>query len=82
MKFSERNDLISDMVNDLKSLHDTYTSSTKLLKDNEWADYIHGMDAVCEEYKGTNLADISWKLCQSFLDDTAILQKKLKELTR
>lgn len=78
MTFSERNDLIDDMLCKFKVLHDKFTSSTKILEDAEWKEYINSMDAVCEKHKGTNLETIVWKLCQAFLDDTEVVQKKLR----
>lgn len=78
MTFLERNDLIDDMLCKFKVLHDKFTSSTKLLTDDEWKEYINSMDAVCEKHKGTNLEGLMWKLCQAFLDDTELVQNKLK----
>jgi hypothetical protein len=78
MTFNERNNIIDEIVGKFKSLHDKYTSGTRQLSDDEWNNYVHDMDAICEGYKHSNLAEITWKLCQSFLDDTEIIQKKLK----
>jgi hypothetical protein len=78
MTFAERNNHIAEMLGKFSELHSRFTSSTKILSDDEWSEYIHSMDEVCGEYKSTNMADISWKLCQAFLDDTEIAQKKLK----
>lgn len=79
MTFGDRNKFIEKVMTELKVLHDRYTSSTKLLSDPEWETYIHSMDAIVEPYKGTNLERVMWRLNQTFLDDTELVQKKLKE---
>jgi len=81
MTFGERNDLIDEMLCKYKVEHDKYTTGMVLLEDPDWEDYIHSMDAICAEHKGTNLELLAGKLCMAFLDDTELIQKKLKELT-
>lgn len=79
MTFNERNNLIEKFMTEYKGLHDEYTSSKKTLSDLEWETYIHSMDAIMNEYRGTNLELLAGKLNQAFLDDTELVQKKLKE---
>jgi hypothetical protein len=81
MTFGERNDFIDEMLCKYKVEHDKYTTGMVLLEDPDWEDYIHSMDAICAEHKGTNLELLAGKLCMAFLDDTELIQKKLKELT-
>ena len=81
MTFGERNDLIDEMLCKYKVEHDKHTTGMVLLEDPDWEDYIHSMDAICAEHKGTNLELLAGKLCMAFLDDTELIQKKLKELT-
>lgn len=79
MTFNDRNNMIDDVIQKYKCIHDKYTSGTKILDDEEWPAYIHDMDAITEKYKGTSIADLCGKLCMAFLDDTEYVQKKLKE---
>lgn len=78
MTFSERNQIIRDITEHFEGLHDRYTSSVQLLTDEEWENYIKEMDNFLEAHKGSNLEGILWKLCQAFLDDTEMVQKKLR----
>lgn len=80
MTFKERNTLIDDAIVRYKVIHDRYTSSTRILTDDEWRRYINEMDTVAEEFKLTNMTCLSWALCQAFLDDTELMQKKLEEV--
>lgn len=80
MTFIERNQMIVEAVAKYMAVHKKYTSSTAILTDDEWQSYVNDMDAVAEEYKLTNMTDLSWKLCMAFLDDTELMQKKLKEV--
>lgn len=81
MNFRERNNLINDMLVRYRALHNKYSTGKRILEDPDWEDYIHSMDAICAEHKGTNLELLAGKLCMAFLDDTELIQKKLKELT-
>lgn len=78
MTFSERNEYIDDEVRQFKTLHHKYTGGKGILTDSEWKAYIGGMDAIRELYLNTNLEETIGKLCQIFLDDTEMVQKKLK----
>lgn len=78
MTFNERNEYIDDAVRQFKALHHKYTNGKSILTDLEWKAYIGGMDAIRELYLNTNLEDIIGRLCQVFLDDTEMVQKKLK----
>ena len=78
MTFSERNQIIRNAMQYFEQLHEKYTSSVQLLTDEEWENYIKEMDNFLEAHKGSNLEEILWKLCQAFLDDTEMAQKKLK----
>ena len=81
MTFNERNEHIQDAMTKLKMLHDIYTSSTRLLNDEQWIKYIESMDAVKDEYKNTNMYDTINRISQALLDDTELIYKKLKEIT-
>lgn len=78
MTFSERNQIIRNAMQYFEQLHEKYTSSVQLLTDEEWENYIKEMDNFLEAHKGSNLEEILWKLCQAFLDDTEMVQKKLR----
>ena len=78
MTFSERNQIIRNAMQYFEQLHEKYTSSVQLLTDLEWENYIKEMDSILEAHKGSNLEGILWKLCQAFLDDTEMVQKKLR----
>lgn len=78
MTFNERNGYIDDAIKQFKALHDKYTSGLDILTDEQWKAYIGGMDAVRENYLNSNLEGIIGRLCQVFLDDTEMAQKKLK----
>jgi len=78
MTFSERNQIIRNVLQNFEKLHEKYTSSVQLLADEEWEDYIREMDSFLEPHKGSNLEEVLWKLCQAFLDDTEMVQRKLK----
>ena len=78
MTFSERNQIIRNAMQYFEQLHEKYTSSVQLLTDLEWENYIREMDSFLEAHKGSNLEEILWKLCQAFLDDTEMVQKKLR----
>jgi hypothetical protein len=36
------------------------------------------MDKIANDYKGTNLEQIAGAMCMTFLNDTEMIQKKLK----
>ena len=78
MTFSERNQIIKTVTERFEQLHEKYTSSVQLLTDEEWESYIHEMDSFLESHKGSNLEEVLYKLCQAFLDDTEMVQKKLR----
>lgn len=82
MKFSERNEILSTIVNRFKKIHDKYTCNALLLTDEQWKSYLHEMDSVAVEYKDSNMSDFTGKICMAYLDDTEIVQKKLKDLKR
>lgn len=78
MTFKERNQAIDDALNEFKQLHDEYTASKNILTDEQWGIYIKAMDDIAEKYKNTNMETIMQKLNQAFLDDTEMVQQKLK----
>ena len=80
MTFNQRNDYVEDVLRQFKTLHDRYTSENKQLTDSEWKSYIDSMDAIAGMYKDSNLEDFVGKLCMVFLDDTEMMQKKLREI--
>ena len=82
MTFEERNNMVLNMIAEFKVVHDRYTSSTKILTDDEWETYIHSMDENLDKYKGTNLAEFAGRLWMVFLDDTEYMQKRLKSYAK
>lgn len=80
MTYEERNRTISDLMRDVKEQHERYTSSSKILSDEEWQKYIDDMTAIGERFKGGNMEDIAGELVMTFLNDTERVQKKLKKV--
>jgi hypothetical protein len=58
--------------------HLRYTQNFDSLTDKEWEEYIQSMDKIANDYKGTNLEQIAGAMCMTFLNDTEMIQKKLK----
>lgn len=77
MTFNERNEYIDDAIKQFKALHDKYTSGLDILTDEQWKTYIDEMYAIEKLYLNSNLEGIMGRLCQAFLDDTELVQKKL-----
>ena len=82
MKFSERNDILSTIVSRFSKVHDRYTCNALILTDKQWETYLHEMDSIANEYKDSNMSDFTGKICMAYLDDTEIVQKKLKDLKK
>ena len=84
MTYPERNkkilEPITQLVEELRSEHDKYTSSSKLMGDVEWEAYVRAMDAISRKRKGTKLYDMAQYIEQYFLDDTEYVQKELRKL--
>lgn len=80
MTFQERNDMVEKTMTKIKNIHDQYTSSSKVLNDEEWEAYINSMWAIPESFKGTNLQDFIGELVMTFCNDTERMQKKLRGL--
>lgn len=78
--FKERNRIIFELVTEFQALHDKYTSSTRILTDEEWETYIHSMEDRLAEYKDTNLFDVAGDLWMCYLNDTEFVQKQLKKV--
>lgn len=78
MTFLERNKLITELLNDFQAEHDKYTSSTRILTDEEWEQYIHSMELRLHKLKKTNLHKFAEELWMAFLNDTEDVQKKLR----
>lgn len=80
MTYEERNNTVLKTIAKIKTIHDQYTSSSKLLSDEEWQNYIDDMDAIPDNFRGTNLQDFIGELVMVFLDDTERMQKKLRKI--
>lgn len=80
MTYEERNKIVLKTIAEIKELHDRYTSSSKILNDEEWEDYINNMWTIPEEFKGTNLQDFTGELVMTFCNDTERMQRKLRKL--
>lgn len=80
MTFTERNKTISELLNDFQAMHEKYTSSTKIMTEEEWTEYINTMTARVDGFKRTNLYNIASALWMAFLDDTEYVQKELKKI--
>jgi hypothetical protein len=78
MTFPERNKAIDSMICKFRVEHLRYTQNFDSLTDKEWEEYIHSMDKIANDYKGTNLEQIAGAMCMTFLNDTEMIQKKLK----
>ena len=82
MKFSERNEILSTIIKRYQAEHDKYTNNARILTDEEWEDYIHTLNSIADEYKDSNMGDFSDKVYMAYLEDTEIVQKKLKEVKK
>lgn len=80
MTFEERNGKIGELIADFQQIHDRFTSTTRILTDSEWEEYIESMNAKLNKYKNTNLYDVLANLWMSFLNDTEYVQKELKKV--
>lgn len=82
MTYEERNNMVLDTIATIKAVHDNYTSSSKILGDDEWQQYIDDMMLIPERFKNTNLQDFVGELVMTFLNDTERMQKKLRGLKK
>lgn len=80
MTFEERNKIIRTLTSDFQQIHDRFTSTTRILTDSEWEEYIESMNAKLNKYKNTNLYDVLANLWMAFLNDTEYVQKELKKV--
>ena len=80
MTFTERNQIIQNLIADFQQIHDRYTSTSRILTDSEWEEYIESMDAKLNKYKNTNLYDVLANLWMAFLNDTEDVQRKLRRI--
>ena len=80
MTYDERNNIVLETIASIKVIHDRYTSSSKLLNDDEWQKYIDDMLLIPERFRNTNLQDFIGELVMTFLNDTERMQKKLRKL--
>lgn len=80
MTFTERNQIIQNLIADFQQIHDRYTSTSRILTDSEWEEYIESMNAKLNKYKNTNLYDVLANLWMAFLNDTEDVQKKLRRI--
>ena len=80
MTFTERNQIIQNLIDEFQQIHDRYTSTSRILTDSEWEEYIESMNAKLNKYKNTNLYDVLANLWMAFLNDTEDVQKKLRRI--
>lgn len=80
MTYEERNNMAYEAMTKIKTIHDQYTSSSKILSNEEWETYINSMWAIPENFKGTNLQDFIGELVMTFCNDTERMQRKLRKL--
>ena len=80
MTYEERNNTIKDLTTDFQQIHDHYTSTSRILTDSEWEEYIESMNAKLNKYKNTNLYDVLANLWMAFLNDTEDVQRKLRRI--
>ena len=80
MTFTERNQIIQNLIDEFQQIHDRYTSTSRILTDSEWEEYIESMDAKLNKYKNTNLYDVLANLWMAFLNDTEDVQRKLRRI--
>lgn len=80
MTYEERNNTIKDLIADFQQIHDRYTSTSRILTDSEWEEYIESMNAKLNKYKNTNLYDVLANLWMAFLNDTEDVQRKLRRI--
>ncbi len=80
MTFTERNQIIQNLIGEFQQIHDRYTSTSRILTDSEWEEYIESMNAKLNKYKNTNLYDVLANLWMAFLNDTEYVQKELKKI--
>jgi hypothetical protein len=86
MTYSERNkkilEPINQLIDELRAEHDKYTSSSKVMTDEEWEAYIPKMRSISDKRKGTNIERLAEYMSQYFLDDTEYVQKELKKIEK
>lgn len=84
MTYKERNSKVVEPINKLidefKAIHDKYTSSSKVLSNEEWEEYVYTMSVKTNDLQGTTLFGIANELWMYFLNDTEYVQKELKKL--
>lgn len=80
MTFTERNQIIQNLIADFQQIHDRYTSTSRILSDTEWDSYVNSMEAKLNPLKGTNLYEVAANLWMAFLNDTEYVQKELKKV--
>lgn len=80
MTFTERNQIIQNLIGEFQKIHNKFTSTTRILSDSEWDSYINSMNDKLLPLKGTNLYDIASNLWMAFLNDTEYVQKELKRV--
>lgn len=80
MTYEERNNTIKALMTEFQQIHDRYTSTSRILTDSEWEEYIESMNAKLNKYKNTNLYDVLANLWMAFLNDTEDVQRKLRRI--
>lgn len=82
MTFEERNMILQKINEKYAAIHDKYTFKARILSDAEWDDYIAKMNEISAEYKGTSMDEFSGAICMAYLNDTELMQKKIKEVSK
>ncbi len=82
MTFAERNTNILNALAQMQVIHDKYTSSSKIMTDDEWDSYFKSMSKVPEQFRGTNLEEFIYNLVVCFQTDTEDVQRRLKNVKK
>lgn len=82
MTFKQRNENLSAIFSRYQVEHDKYTSSNHIMTDEEWKSYMDSMNAIADEYKNGNMDEFSGGVMMAFINDTEVVQKRLKEVNK
>lgn len=84
MTFAERNNQIMEpitkLISDLRAEHDKFTSSTRIMTEEDWNTYKGAMDKILAVHVDTRYYHLAEELWMFFLDDTEFVQKELKKI--
>ena len=86
MTFEERNEQITEPITktmeELKDVHDKFTSSTRIMTEEDWNAYKGAMDKILAVHVNTRYYHLAEELWMFFLDDTEFVQKELKKIEK